>query len=387
MGVPRMFRVGRDGHDIDDRLRALTGKEHLNGHPALSLGRPVARLDQIAAIAVRHADIAVGEVVDIGRRVEISDEGPDLLDQCRRPVEVGALLGRRIDTEIGEGRRKYLVGIVEQRYSAGGELLRPGGIENQRPAAGWRAGRRRRHPGDIIPDAGAGDHVGHGMRIAGVGRGQRLQDRRGEVFPVRQEGAVELAIDARFHLAGDKGRNRGKDNVVPGPAGHQLGFENLVGIVNVVIDLDAGLGGKAGQRILGDIVGPVIDVEGFFLGGPCGTGNRHQRREDDTCGKPAHRATLSADRNPYRAIADGEAGNRQEISRQPAFLSTDSVAGGEKIEGRLARSSCASRSLVAGARTGRHGKGRGLPGQASQTARGGRVASGPIRPDRIDPRS
>ena len=41
----------------------------------------------------------------------------------------------------------------------------------------------------------------------------------------------------------------------------ELGVDDLVIVIDVVIDLDAGLRLEIGDRILGNIVGPVIDVE------------------------------------------------------------------------------------------------------------------------------
>ena len=73
------------------------------------------------------------------------------------------------------------------------------------------------------------------------------------------------------------------DNVVAGAAGQKLGFEDLVGIEDVVIDLDTSLCLEIGDRILGDIVRPIVDVEnGLFLSKSGGgeNGNSYGERED-----------------------------------------------------------------------------------------------------------
>ena len=68
------------------------------------------------------------------------------------------------------------------------------------------------------------------------------------------------------HLA-FKEEARRHDDVVAGAAGQKLGFDQFVAVEDVVVDLDAGLGLELGDRVLGDVVGPVVDVEDrLFLG-------------------------------------------------------------------------------------------------------------------------
>ena len=74
----------------------------------------------------------------------------------------------------------------------------------------------------------------------------------------------------------------GYDDVVAGMAGEQLGFEHLVAVIDVVGDRDAGLLGEIRDRVGGDVVGPVIDVQPLFLGG----GAQRPQRGDNT--RPAN---------------------------------------------------------------------------------------------------
>jgi hypothetical protein len=58
----------------------------------------------------------------------------------------------------------------------------------------------------------------------------------------------------------------GRDHdVVAAAAGKQLGFEYLVGIEDVIDDLDAGFLGEFPDDRLVDVVGPVIDVDDALL--------------------------------------------------------------------------------------------------------------------------
>ena len=88
--------------------------------------------------------------------------------------------------------------------------------------------------------------------------------RRVEVLQVRQLGLVELAQQAAVDLQLGPVR-RGHDDVVAGLAGHQLGVHDLVVVEVVVADLDAGLLLEVLDRVVGDVVGPVVDVEDLLL--------------------------------------------------------------------------------------------------------------------------
>ena len=66
---------------------------------------------------------------------------------------------------------------------------------------------------------------------------------------------VERLEDTGLDLAREEGP-AGHDHVVAGAAGEQLGLEDVVGIEDVVDDLDAGLGLEFGEDLLVDIVGP-----------------------------------------------------------------------------------------------------------------------------------
>ncbi len=104
------------------------------------------------------------------------------------------------------------------------------------------------------------------MRIAGVGdRGERQQARI-EVLQIGQLRLVEREIGARRDLARHVGARRRNHDVIAGMAGEQLGFEHLVAVIDVVGDGDPGLLLEIGDRVGGDVVRPVVDVEPRFLG-------------------------------------------------------------------------------------------------------------------------
>src|SRR3546814_19695723 len=59
---------------------------------------------------------------------------------------------------------------------------------------------------------------------------------------------------------------RSSDLVVTGTTRHQLGFQHLVAVEHVISHLDAGLGLEVGDGVLGNVIGPVVNVQDLVLG-------------------------------------------------------------------------------------------------------------------------
>src|SRR5690606_10788011 len=76
-----------------------------------------------------------------------------------------------------------------------------------------------------------------------------------------------------------EGRGGRIDDVVARLAGAQLGVERLVGIVHRIVDLDAGRLGEIVDRVLGDVVGPVVDVDLTL-----GRGRAGCKQRGESCG-------------------------------------------------------------------------------------------------------
>jgi hypothetical protein len=100
--------------------------------------------------------------------------------------------------------------------------------------------------------------------VARIVGGEALGDRRPHVDEVGEERLVEGLKGAGLDEAHDVGVGR-NDDVVAGSAGEQLRLDDLVVVVDVVDDADAGLGGELVEDRLLDIVGPVIDIDDAVL--------------------------------------------------------------------------------------------------------------------------
>ena len=227
----------------------------------------------VAREADRHADLAVCEVRDVLRRVEVADVRPHLHQEVRRLLEVGGIGGRRIEAEIGGGDLQHVGRRIEHGDAAVGELRGILRIEDQLPAVDRRLGAQPLLDlGLVVADADGAPHVDHGMLVAGIVGLRLLHQRRVHVLEVRQLRLVERQVDARPDLPLQEVRGRHHD-VVAGVAGEQLRLQHLVRVIDVVDDLDARLRLELRHRVLGDIVRPVVDVQHVVLG------QRRQRRE------------------------------------------------------------------------------------------------------------
>jgi hypothetical protein len=117
---------------------------------------------------------------------------------------------------------------------------------------------------DIVADADRAPHVVDGVAVAGIIGGDALLDLRPHIDEVRQLGFVERKEYARLDLPLEEIGAR-HDDVVAGTAGEQLRLERVVGVEDVVADLDSGLAGEVLEHGRLNVVRPVIDIDDPLL--------------------------------------------------------------------------------------------------------------------------
>ena len=109
-----------------------------------------------------------------------------------------------------------------------------------------------------IGDPAGAPLPGHGVGAARIGR-KVLEDRR-DIAPVGQV----LLVEGDDHVGGDQHRDDvagGDDDVVAGRSRLELRDHLLVALVGVVGHLHAELLLEVGDRVLRDVVRPVVDVQ------------------------------------------------------------------------------------------------------------------------------
>ena len=164
------------------------------------------------------------------------------------------------------------------------------------------AGRGFVHHSGVVDDAGGAQHIGDSVGVLRVVIRVAIAHidllEIGDILVVK--GCKHPLVDHLcHHVVG------GDDHIVVGCAGLELGVQGLVGVEGGVVHLDAGQLFKGGHhvhtvvRTVGDVLAPVIDVQGDVLpleAGPVviirhrdilghldGTGGKHRQ-----CGAQRH---------------------------------------------------------------------------------------------------
>ena len=117
------------------------------------------------------------------------------------------------------------------------------------------------------------------MEVARVEDREAGRDLRPDVAEVRQLRPIQLSKDARPDEPLQEGPRR-HHHIVARAAGQELGLQDLVGVVGVVHEPDAGLGREPLQHLGIDVVRPVVDIDDA-LGG---LGGHRQGKTQDQDG-------------------------------------------------------------------------------------------------------
>ena len=170
--------------------------------------------------------------------------------QVHRLGDLGGVGGVVGVAQLFQSDADGVPGVVEHEDIAG-ILFVPEGVPGLHVVGGV-------HHGGIIDDAQDACHVGDGIEVFRV------------IFGIFETGVhiVEVGdiseVQGLQHVLLDHLTDhvvRGDDNVVARGAAGQLAVKGLVGVVGLVVDSDASLGGEVGENGLVDIFAPVIDVD------------------------------------------------------------------------------------------------------------------------------
>ena len=220
-----------------------------------------------AGPAHRDADIAVGQIADEFRRVEVGDMRPQLEQQrfgLLVVLGVGAV-GRQ--AQIVQGDRQHFRGRIKHRHAALAELGQVLLLEHQVPGIHRRlVTQGRADLVDVVADAVGAPQVRHGVLVARIVVGQFRHQIRVHVGEIRH-----LGMGQRGEGAGlDQGRQAevtGHHHVVAAAAGQQFSFQDFGAVEGVVDRLDTGVTLEVMQGVRADVVVPVVHVHGLAIGG------------------------------------------------------------------------------------------------------------------------
>ena len=95
---------------VEPHQRALARDDVADLDAVLGFLGAVLGLDHVARIAHRHADVAVGERVDVFGGVELLDVAADAEQGIARPVQILDALRIRVEAEIGQHAGEEILG-------------------------------------------------------------------------------------------------------------------------------------------------------------------------------------------------------------------------------------------------------------------------------------
>ena len=191
-----MRRVLGDRHHVDPDHRAFLGdgvgdRRRRSWPPRARF----LRLQHVAGIAEGDADIAIGEIVDVFRGMELAHVGPD-----RRHHRGRALADPRRRGSADRGRdRRAPPGKSPARCprarcrSAASFLALAGSNSSFRLSVGAPSPSAAFDLGRVVADAGRAPHIGHAVLVAGIGLGGRRQDLRIEIAVIARASSCRAA--------------------------------------------------------------------------------------------------------------------------------------------------------------------------------------------------
>ncbi|CRR39207.1 hypothetical protein PAERUG_P45_London_17_VIM_2_12_12_04045 [Pseudomonas aeruginosa] len=254
-------RVDRHRDHVEPQRRAFLRRRVAHFHAVVGLLGAGRGLQDVAGETDHHADLAVGQVADVLRGVEVADVRAHLQQRRLGLLVVVGLLAVVWQAEVVEGDGQQLGAVVQHRHPALAQFLHVFGLEEDIPGVQRRVvAEHRLDLRRVVADAGGAPEVGEAVLVARIVDLQGLEQHRVEVLPVGQLGLVQLLQGAGLDLLGHEVVRR-EYHVVAGLAGHQLAVEGLVAVVDVVGGLDAGFLGEVRHGFGSDVFGPVVDLQ------------------------------------------------------------------------------------------------------------------------------
>mmetsp|Transcript_22841 Transcript_22841/g.38066 ORF Transcript_22841/g.38066 Transcript_22841/m.38066 type:complete len:460 (-) Transcript_22841:17-1396(-) len=264
----RIWGVRRNRHLVKPHQRTFAWR--VIGHLDTVFGfrRAVAGLKNVTGPTKGHADVTIGQRIDIFRAVEFlhvrGHAGQDRLSLGNdvRVMAVGVFANKF------QRRRDHLGRGVEEMHAAGLQFFHIAGVKDQIKRA-KRCVRAEDflHLAHIHADTGGAPHVVDRISVVGVVlRGPRL-DHIPKVFGIGQLADVQFLERARSDLALQE-RARGNNDVIARRSGQHLGLKHFVAVKHVINQVKAGLFLEFCQQLFVDIVGPVVNPHLIGKGSP-----------------------------------------------------------------------------------------------------------------------
>ncbi len=186
MRVLRVRRICGDRQHVEVADRALRRNRVGEIDAFARFLRPIVRLLHVPRPAQRETDLAVGEVVDVARRVDITDERADRHQDLLRSLEILGTLAVGILAEVQQHGPDHFRRGVQNRHAAVLEFRKHRRIEEQAPVVDRRVRHALLDLGDVVARPRGDPHEVDGVLIARVIQSFCLGDFRIQALEIRQ---------------------------------------------------------------------------------------------------------------------------------------------------------------------------------------------------------
>ena len=200
-----VFGVFRNGNHVIEATSAFFRNHVLELDLVTGFLGTGNRLLQVTRVTHSDTDVAVGQVGDVLGGVEVTHRRTDLQEQGFGFGQLLFVLGVGRVAQVMQGSRDHLGRGIEEADATAFQLGRVLGLEQHVPGVDGVDAQSSLHLFRVVADADGAPHVRERVFVvfvAGIANG--LEQRRVEVFPVRQLGLVQLLVNPGLDLLGQE---------------------------------------------------------------------------------------------------------------------------------------------------------------------------------------
>ena len=170
----------------------------------------------------------------------------DLQQMLLRLLQPVHVLGGLIAAQVVDDQRNDLLSRVDQRHAAVGQLCHRFRVEQQVEGVQRHVAKPFLHFLDVDADAVGAPLPDRTIFQVGIDGADPVHQHGVQIGEIGDLRLVEFLYRARLYQTSKRRHGSRDHQVIAGTAGQQLGLQHVIGIIDVVIDLGACLGGEIG---------------------------------------------------------------------------------------------------------------------------------------------
>lgn len=277
--IRKMIGIGRDRNMVKKDKRELIRDRIEDIKKMIRILGEVEGMENIEGIEERNEDIEIGERIDILRRVEFEDIRKNIEIEIMWIMKIVRRRRVRVEKKIVKRRKKNLDGGIKKVNEEIFKIWSFLRIEKKVKGVDSVGEERLIDIGIIVEDEGSEKNVIEGIlveRIIGWRKGRNIIK---NIIEVRKIVIVEFK-EKEWGNMEKKKLERWKKEVVEDEERKKIGLKNLVGVIEVVEEIDKGIIGEVIEDGIVDIIRKVIDIEKKIMRewGKCGRREKKSRK-------------------------------------------------------------------------------------------------------------